>query len=140
MAAAPRVRVLVVDDENSTLMLIAQSLDSERFSLTVARNGEEGLQKFTEATFDIVISDRDMSLLTCNDLAVAIKELSPAIPIVLISGNAGAEVNTTLFSGFLPKPFTLTQLVSTVCDALPPCPSDTPGAPPRTDRHGADAN
>jgi CheY-like chemotaxis protein len=79
-----RLRVLVVDDEASiraTTVAILRDHD-----VVVAKDGCEGLEKFLRGRFDLVIMDRSMPLMNGEQLAVAVKELVPDMPIILLTG------------------------------------------------------
>jgi FixJ family two-component response regulator len=58
-----------------------------------------------------------------DQLAEAVKAAAPETPIILISGLGGHSVDCTRFAAFLRKPFTMTELVSTVEDLLSTEPS-----------------
>ena len=53
-----------------------------------ALSGSEALEKFRAAPFDLVITDHVMAGMTGEQLAVAIKELNPKMPVILLTGYA----------------------------------------------------
>lgn len=110
-------RILVIDDEPSMLKMLQLGL-SQFYSVTVALSGLEGLREFSQQPFDLVISDRTMPEMDGDQLAAAVKAAAPETPIILISGLGGQSVDCTRFAAFLRKPFTMTELVSTVDDLL----------------------
>jgi DNA-binding response OmpR family regulator len=75
-----------VDDERLLSELLAASLSAKSHTVVTAFNGEEGLRKFLEGDFDLVITDQSMPKMDGTRLAAAIKEAKPAQPVILISG------------------------------------------------------
>jgi YesN/AraC family two-component response regulator len=51
-----------------------------------AANGREALEKFHQNEFDLVITDRGMPEMNGDALAEAIKEESPQMPIIMLTG------------------------------------------------------
>jgi YesN/AraC family two-component response regulator len=52
----------------------------------LAENGREGFEKFAAGTFDLVLTDRSMPELSGDQLALEIKRIRPATPVVLLTG------------------------------------------------------
>lgn len=125
-------RILVIDDKPSTLQEVEAGLTGADFEVTLAGSGMEGLREIEAGRFDLVISDRSMAGMSGNELARAIRAQVPAMPILLIAGEGGAEVDTTLFQAFLPEPFTMTQLLATIADLLPAAFDETAHQPAAT--------
>src|SRR5690349_16982783 len=105
---ARQKRILVIDSDAAIQEMVASSL-SPQCAVTSAHNEEEGLRLFQREDFDLVISDRTTPEMNGNELAAAVQSLAPETPIVLISGDGGLEVDTTRFSAFLRKPFTIVE-------------------------------
>jgi CheY-like chemotaxis protein len=103
------LRILVVDDDPTICSVVSLFLESDKHRVTVAGNGCEALEKFNNAEFDVVITDRVMPKMSGDQLAVAIRNIKPQIPIILLTGfeagNAPQEVNL-----LLSKPATLNSL------------------------------
>jgi CheY-like chemotaxis protein len=78
--------ILCIDDEPDAIKIRKLLLESEGYRVFDATTGEEGLRLFREHKVDVVIVDYWMSGM--NGLAVAreIKRLSPAMPIIMLSG------------------------------------------------------
>ena len=82
------LRVLVVDDEPSVRQMIGEALRRSGSTVETATDGQDALEKFQQNEFDIVITDRGMPLMYGDALAVAIKELAPSMPIIMMTGSA----------------------------------------------------
>ena len=78
--------ILLVDDEDQIRFVISALLESDSHRVDTANDGVHGLRKFKNGSFDLVITDRAMPSMNGEQLAVAIKEISPNTPVVLLSG------------------------------------------------------
>ncbi|MBN1673766.1 MAG: response regulator [Kiritimatiellae bacterium] len=78
--------ILLVEDEEWTLEILERRLRSEGHTVVAVRNGADGLAKVKAQSFDIVITDRAMPRMSGDELAAAIKEGAPWLPIVLLTG------------------------------------------------------
>ena len=50
-------RILVIDDDNVLRLTVKTMLESDGHVVTLAVDGEDGIQKFGESAFDLVICD-----------------------------------------------------------------------------------
>lgn len=115
---AKKISVLVIDDDRLLLDVMCRYL-SRDFKVTAATNAADALKCLESQTFDVMVTDRLMPDMTGNTFATLAKERSPEVPILLISGGSeGADVDVSLFAGFLHKPFTGTELAEAVRDAV----------------------
>ena len=83
------LRVLVVDDQPILCQLVCEHLQDDLHIVETALSGREALEKFRAAPFDLVITDHVMAGMTGEQLAVAIKQLNPKTPVILLTGYAG---------------------------------------------------
>jgi len=56
----PVKRVLVVDDEKGVRFLLSEVLNNHGFEVSVARDGQESLDKLEKGCFDLVVTDIHM--------------------------------------------------------------------------------
>ena len=80
------LRVLIVDDQDIICELIAEHLASDGHTTASAAHGHEALELFRTGHFDLVITDQSMPMMNGIQLGCAIKVLSPATPVVLLTG------------------------------------------------------
>jgi PAS domain S-box-containing protein len=80
------LRILFVDDEESARRLVSRYLEADGHRVTVAIDGQEGLKSFGSEHFDAVILDRAMPKMSGDDLAAAIKKISPRTPVIMLTG------------------------------------------------------
>jgi len=88
MPLSHSLRVLVVDDEPEMRQILAQFLIGNGHRVETATNGREGLEKFRAGSFDLIVTDRAMPEISGDRMSAAIKEINPAIPIILVTGFA----------------------------------------------------
>ena len=115
----PAPTVLVVDDEPSVLQFICDALGACGYTTLAAANARQALEilKRPGRTIDVVLSDVVMPDVRGPELAREIQRISPSIPVVFMSGNAGrAELPSG--ADFLEKPFTLQALSTMLEQAL----------------------
>jgi signal transduction histidine kinase len=85
------LRVLLVDDDPSLIESLRSSLQDEGHKVTAANGGQAGIDAFREAQktgklFDIVITDLGMPYVDGRQVVASIRAMSPATPIVLLTG------------------------------------------------------
>ena len=113
-AANGSLRVLVVDDQPILCQLVCEHLQDDLHTVETALSGSEALEKFRAAPFDLVITDHVMAGMTGEQLAAAIKELNPHVPVILLTGYAGEATAGEQYSPaldlVLAKPLSRTAL------------------------------
>lgn len=78
--------ILCVDDETIPLTLRKCVLEKSGFSVITAASGAEALAIIDRETIDLVLTDLLMPGLSGTELARAIKQRKPELPVVLFSG------------------------------------------------------
>jgi len=114
-------RILVVEDDPTTLKIIVKILSSQPgFEVLAAINGKDGLNVARETKPDIIISDYSMPIMDGFDLCAAVKsdkELSSAIFILL---TAISETDKKIqgfdlgVDDYLVKPYNPSELISKI--------------------------
>jgi len=87
----PPQRILVVDDDPLLLKSLRDTLATDGHIVTTAGGGLAGLEAFSEAReanapFHLVITDLGMPYVDGRQVASGVKELSPATPVILLTG------------------------------------------------------
>jgi len=88
--AAPRARVLVVDDHADTRDLLVTILRTEGYEVALAEDGDVALRCYRERPADIVLMDLYMPR---QDGVTTIRQLRaehPGVVVVAMSGDAGS--------------------------------------------------
>src|SRR5262249_45684636 len=116
--------ILVVDDEPSVRMLIADVLEELGFSVIEAPDGPTGLRELqSKARVDLLITDVGLpGGMNGRQLADAARIARSALPVLFITGYAENAIigNDQLAPGMavLTKPFVVEVLASRVLDML----------------------
>jgi len=116
--------ILVVEDEEDLRELLASMLHDYGYTILVARDGMEALERYRRHRQDIQLVITDMDLPKINGAAVsqAILSDNPGTRIILISGFLEAALkNSILESGvreFVAKPYTMAQILQIVRKVL----------------------
>jgi two-component system cell cycle sensor histidine kinase/response regulator CckA len=119
-----RGTVLLVEDEDAVRAFGARALMSRGYTVLEAASGVEALAIVDEgAQIDLVVSDVVMPEMDGPTLLRELRARQAKYPIIFVSGYAEDAFKKNLgedeqFS-FLPKPFTLKQLVQAVKDTMP---------------------
>ena len=85
-APAGPLHVLVVDDEPIARDVLTEYLTGDGHTVETAVNGRDGFEKFKAGRFAVVITDRAMPEVGGDQLAAMVKDVAPAIPVVLLTG------------------------------------------------------
>ena len=79
------LKVLLVEDEDRLASLLKNAIGDSFYSFTIAKDGQEGLEKFLSITPDIIITDIMMPNLTGLEMAKEIRKVDENIPIIILS-------------------------------------------------------
>ncbi len=86
IAKTGALRVLAVDDQPLPLQVVAGYLAADAHTVETATSGPEALKKLEAGDFDVVITDRAMPEMNGDQLAAMIKETTPDMPVILLTG------------------------------------------------------
>jgi signal transduction histidine kinase/CheY-like chemotaxis protein len=119
----PRMRMLVVDDEDFVRELIGEILEGEHCDVYLAESGSAALLAFSEMEFDAVFTDVGMPGMSGWELAREIRQIDTKIPIAVITGWGEAvgshEQREAGVNWVVAKPFTADRIVELVRDIRP---------------------
>src|SRR3954447_25914411 len=107
--ASPPLAILVVDDEPALLLVLETTLKEDGHIVGVADNGTDALRLFNERHWDVVLTDRSMPGMKGDDLAAAIRQLSPCTPVIMVTGTP-PRTDCPDVDAIIPKPFTRARL------------------------------
>lgn len=124
---APKARVLIVDDNETNLMVAQKLLRDTKVKTDIAGSGEECLKKTLQNHYDVIFMDHLMPAMDGIECLHRIRTqtggLNQDIPVVILTANAGGE-NQELyrregFDGYLLKPVSGIQLETELLRHLP---------------------
>jgi len=81
----PPKRILVVEDDVVVAHSIRMVLAADGHMVEMAQDGEQALAKFKASEYDLIVADFKLGKMDGLELADAIKQHSPAKPIILIT-------------------------------------------------------
>jgi two-component system nitrogen regulation response regulator NtrX len=114
--------ILIIDDEKAIRKTLTEILSFEGYKLYEAGDGEEGLKKFREKPYDVVLCDIKMPKVDGLDFLQKAVESNPDIPIIMISGHGNIETAVEAVKkgayDFIQKPPDLNRLLITIRNAL----------------------
>jgi two-component system cell cycle sensor histidine kinase/response regulator CckA len=119
-------RILLVEDEDAVRAFASRALSSRGYEVHEAINGAEALEVMEEldGEVDLVVSDVVMPEMDGPTLLTEIRKTRPDLKFVFMSGYAEEAFSKNLPKeeqgnfGFLPKPYSLKQLATTVKEML----------------------
>jgi PAS domain S-box-containing protein len=79
------LNILFVDDDALIREMVSDYLSERGHTVTAAEDGERGLALFDDRV-DLVITDRAMPKMNGEQLAEALKERRPEVPVILMTG------------------------------------------------------
>ncbi|HIL27619.1 MAG TPA: sigma-54-dependent Fis family transcriptional regulator, partial [Nitrospinaceae bacterium] len=110
--------ILVVDDAIEMRIALETTLKREGYSITIAENGKQALEKFSADSFDLVLTDVNMPKMNGVELLNALKNKSPQTVAIMMTayGDIDNAVETIKAGAFdyLLKPFSADILIATV--------------------------
>jgi len=118
--------ILLVEDEEGLRSLNARGLRSRGYSVIEASNGVEAMEalELENGAVDLVVSDVVMPEMDGPTLLKTMRGRNPDLKIIFVSGYAEDAFEKSLPENqqfaFLPKPFTLSQLIAAVKETMAP--------------------
>ena len=116
--------ILLVEDEDGLRSLNARGLRSRGYTVIEAANGLEAMESLDHENgeIDLVVSDVVMPEMDGPTLLTEMRKYNPDLKIIFVSGYAEDAFEKSLPANeqfaFLPKPFTLSQLVAAVKETM----------------------
>ena len=114
--------ILIIDDEKSIRKTLTEILSYEGYKIDEAVDGEEGLKKFSEKTYDVVLCDIKMPKLDGIEFLDRSKQINPDVPVIMISGHGNVDTAVEAVKkgafDYISKPPDLNRLLITLRNAL----------------------
>ncbi len=115
LKTSQHMHVLYVEDDESarnSMMLVLEDIFP---NIVTAIDGQDGLNKFKERTFDLVLTDINMPHMNGVEMISHIREISKEIPVIILSASNEADIFTNTIrlgiDGYLLKPVDMPQLI-----------------------------
>ena len=110
------MRVLIVDDDVRLAATLKRGLEEERYTVTTARDGEEGLELAMTYEFDVVVLDVMLPHRTGLEVARRLRDARRSAPILMLTArDSTQDIVAGLDAGaddYLNKPFAFEELLA----------------------------
>ena len=114
--------ILIIDDEQAIRKTLTEILRFEGYKIDEAADGEEGLKKFSDTPYDLVLCDVKMPKMDGIEFLEKSRAINSDVPIIVISGHGNIETAVEAVKkgafDFISKPPDLNRLLITLRNAL----------------------
>src|SRR6187455_540877 len=114
--------ILIIDDEKAIRKALTEILSAEGYKTEEAGDGEEGLKKFKERSYDVVLCDIKMPKLDGIEFLQKATESNADVPVIMISGHGNIETAVDAVKkgafDYISKPPDLNRLLITIRNAM----------------------
>jgi CheY-like chemotaxis protein len=112
------VNVLIVDDDQAMLAMLANMIKGLHLNPLTAVDGTDGLEKVKTSKVDLIITDLMMPNMDGFEFIKKIRQINANIPVAVISGHGDVNnVVSALSHGaynFITKPFTIKEIENVI--------------------------
>jgi DNA-binding NtrC family response regulator len=109
-------KILAIDDEKNIRHLIQSEFSLEGFEVITAGSGEEGLERFDQDRFDMVLLDIKLPKMDGIETLRRLKQKSSGTDVIMITGHGDIESAVTSMKlgarDYVTKPFKLDELLT----------------------------
>jgi CheY-like chemotaxis protein len=107
--------LLCIDDDQVLLECEKAFLESFGYTVVTASSGAEGLKLAGCCSFDVLIVDYNMSTMSGEEFAVAVRRLRPLAPIIMLSGAMDVPAQALkVVDAFVPKSCLASRLLPAI--------------------------
>jgi DNA-binding NtrC family response regulator len=114
--------ILIIDDEKAIRKALTEILSAEGYKTDEAGDGEEGLKKFKEKSYDVVLCDIKMPKLDGIEFLQKATESNSDVPVIMISGHGNIETAVDAVKkgayDYISKPPDLNRMLITIRNAM----------------------
>jgi two-component system cell cycle response regulator len=115
-------RILTVDDSRSVRMIVTREMQALGYEVDEAEDGEKGLAKLEELSFDLVILDVTMPVLDGPGMLAKMRENGNKTPVLMLTSESKRSIIAALMktgiTDYILKPFKSDELKAKVQKAL----------------------
>ncbi len=115
-------RILTVDDSRPIRMIVSKAMVELGFEVGEAEDGNDGLKKLSEGSYDLVILDVTMPNLDGTGMLTKMRERGDKTPVLMLTSESKTSIVATLMKlgiqDFVLKPFKGDELRAKVLKAL----------------------
>ncbi|MDX9787705.1 MAG: response regulator [Desulfobacterales bacterium] len=112
------VKILLVDDEEGFVQVLAKRLRKRQFDVMTAGNGPEAIKILRQQDVDIAVVDFKMEGLDGIEVLKVFKMMVPELPVMILTGHgcqaAAADGQRYGAADYLSKPYNFEDLVGKI--------------------------
>lgn len=116
------VKILLVDDEEGFVAVLAKRMARRRFDVTTAHSGAEAIRTLRDNDFDIAILDFKMEGLNGIEVLKVFKMMIPMLPVIILTGHgcraAASDGQKYGAAEYITKPYDFEELIKKIHDIL----------------------
>ena len=107
--------ILLVEDEISLAMIVKDALEEEGYEVSIARDGQDGIDRYFKEHPSLIIADVMMPGIDGFEMVRRIRRIDKEVPVLFLS--ARSSVDDIVFgfelgaNDYLRKPFSLRELI-----------------------------
>lgn len=110
--------VLVVEDEARIASFVRKGLVAEGHAVTVATDGDEGLEYALSGSFDLVLLDLGLPGRDGFDVLERLREFDRSVPVIILTAREDLDATVRSFDlgadDYVTKPFRVAELLARV--------------------------
>ena len=114
--------ILVIEDKESMLDMLRQTLEGEGYRVIAAKDGAEGIKKLSDERIGLVLTDLKLPKKDGFDVLAAVKDDNPLLPVIVMTAFGTIETAVKAVKqgayDFLTKPFDTEHLLVLIKRAL----------------------
>ncbi|HXU81563.1 MAG TPA: response regulator, partial [Polyangia bacterium] len=115
-------RILTVDDSRTVRMILTKQVTEMGFEIDEAEDGEQGLVKLEESTFDLVLLDVTMPVLDGPGMLARMREAGNKTPVLMLTSESKRSIVAQLMKlgidDYILKPFKNDELKRKILKSL----------------------
>ena len=118
-------RILLIDDDAEVRQALRQALVLAGHQVVEARDGRDGVERYSDGSFDLVVTDLVMPNQEGIETIQQLRRLTPGLPIIAISGGGRTGNRDVLAiaakvgaSRTMAKPFRPRELIQAIAGLL----------------------
>jgi DNA-binding NtrC family response regulator len=115
-------RILIIEDKESMLDMLKQTLEAEGYQVTPAKDGAEGIRKLSDERIGLVLTDLKLPKKDGFEVLKAVKQDNPLLPVIVMTAFGTIETAVKAVKqgayDFLTKPFDTDHLLMLIKRAL----------------------
>lgn len=109
-------RVLIADDDVPLAQFLRRGLQSRKFDVRIAHDGEATLQEISTAQYALLILDLNLPKIDGLSLLRRLRPVAPKLPVMVLSARSGLEDRIRALDGgaddYMVKPFSFQELIA----------------------------